>query len=258
MRTAGIGVVGKDAFGDFVRAKLAESGMLMDYVTVDAGVKTGIGVALCKDNDRAILTYLGSIDRMDALNVQEELFQQARHLHIGSYYLMRKLQPSFVEMARKAKANGMTVSLDTNWDPDENWDSGIWELLPYVDIFLPNENELKRITKQPTVGQALELLNDVVPITVLKQGERGAIAYSQGKAYPAEPLKVGVIDAVGAGDSFDAGFIYGYLSGFDVSTSVQIGCICGSMSTSKPGGVAGQVREDELLRRLLKTLGEAG
>lgn len=252
LRTAGVGVVGNDAYGDLIRSRLEQSGMIMDHVTTDASLKTGMGIALCTVDDRAILTYLGTIDALGPDNVPANLFRQARHLHIGSYFLMRKLQPTFKEMARLARSNGMTVSLDTNWDPEETWDSGIWDLLQYVDIFLPNENELKWIAKQNSVEKAIGALEGIVPITVLKQGEKGAVAYSGGNAYPSQSLKVEAIDAVGAGDSFDAGFVYGYLSGYDLSACVRIGCMCGSMSTTRPGGVAGQVSRDGLMKLMKK------
>ncbi|RXZ81686.1 sugar kinase [Paenibacillaceae bacterium] len=249
LKTVGIGKVGVDPLGAFVLDCLQQSGIMMDYVQQHPGCKTGMGVALCDADDRAILTYPGTIDALGPEDIPNELFGCSRHLHIGSYYLMQKLQPHFTAIARQAKQHGMTVSLDTNWDPSERWDSGINELLPYVDIFLPNVNELKAITRQPTVGQAIEVLKDTVPLIVVKAGSEGAFAYHEGALLRAEPLKgLESIDSVGAGDSFDAGFIYGFLSGYDVQTCLQAGSICGGMSTLQSGGTAGQITLAEYLQ----------
>ncbi|MBP1989925.1 carbohydrate kinase family protein [Paenibacillus eucommiae] len=243
LNTVGVGFVGDDAFGELVLARLQESGMIMDYVKKDKSCKTGLGIALCDVNDRAILTYTGSIDAIGPDNIPETLFSLTRHLHIGSYYLMKSLQPHLRHIVQKAKQSGMTISLDTNWDPQETWDDGIWDILPYVDIFLPNVNELKAIAKQETVEESIQVLKEFVPLIVVKEGAKGAFAYNGGKYFRAEPLKdIQPIDSVGAGDSFNAGFVYAFLSGHDIQECLRIGNYCGGMSTTKAGGIAGQVR----------------
>jgi sugar/nucleoside kinase (ribokinase family) len=59
-------------------------------------------------------------------------------------------------------------------------------------------------------------------------------------------MEVNVVDSVGAGDSFDAGFVYGFLSRYDIEKCLKIGCICGSMNTTKAGGIAGQIYKADL------------
>ncbi|GAA3403407.1 sugar kinase [Paenibacillus hodogayensis] len=251
LNTAGVGIVGDDPFGVIVRHYLQQSGIVMDYVHTDPSYKTGMSIALCDANDRAILTHLGSLDAIGLDDIPNELLESARHLHIGSYFLMKKLQPHWVAIAKKAKANGMTISLDTNWDPDERWEDGLQELLPYVDIFLPNVNELKAITRQSTVEDAILALQDIIPLIVVKDGGEGAFAYHQGQRFRAQSLKdIRVVDSVGAGDSFDAGFVHGFLAGYDVETCLHMGCICGGMNTTQSGGVAGQIGLEECIRLL--------
>lgn len=247
LQTAGIGVLGQDSFGDFVEDTLRGAGVDMRYIRRDPSMKTGLGVILCKpDGERAILTYPGTIEGSDPEEIGEDLLKNCRHLHIGSFYLLKKLQPHFARFAKTVKAYGGTVSLDTNWDPEERWDGGIWEVLPYVDIFLPNENEAKRITRTHTVENALKKLQDKVPVIALKRGEHGAVLYTGGREYRADCLKVSVVDTVGAGDSFDAGFVYGHLSGLDPEIALRIACNCGSLNTTRSGGIAGQPNQAEL------------
>lgn len=246
LKTAGIGTVGQDVIGRLVLEKLRESGVLLEHIKIDQMRKTGIGVTLCAEGDRAILTYIGSIDSADGSDVTDEILKNTRHIHIGSYYLMKKIQPCYRDIVLKAKEYGVSVSLDTNWDPDEKWDGGLWDILPYVDIFLPNENEAMAITKKDNIGDAISELSKIVPVICLKMGKRGAAAYFGGRMISEKPLDVKVVDAVGAGDSFDAGFIYGFLKGYVMEKCLKIGCICGSMNTTQAGGIAGQIYSDKL------------
>lgn len=248
LKTSGIGVAGKDSFGDIVLKKLSDSGVITDNIRIDSSIKTGMGAALCKKSgDRSILTYLGTIDAVVLEDYKDNLIMNTRHIHIGSYYLMKKLQPYYVEILKKAKQEGVSVSLDTNWDPEETWDSGIWDILPYVDIFLPNENEAKLITGESTIEDATRKLAATVPIIAMKLGKNGACAYNKDGFYKSDALNVKVIDTVGAGDSFDAGFVYGYLRGMGIADCLKMGCICGSLNTSMSGGIEGQPNEKNAL-----------
>ena len=171
-----------------------------------------------------------------------------RHLHIGSFYLMKKLQPHYPEIARKIKNNGGTVSLDTNWDPAEEWDGMIWDVLPYTDILLLNENEIMGIAKMDNLEKAVEHLGGKVPVIVVKRGKEGAVAYDCDNIYSCPSVSVAEIkDTIGAGDSFDAGFVFGYISGKSIEECIKIGCICGSLNTRAAGGTKGQPRLDEIL-----------
>lgn len=246
LATAGIGVVGDDFAGRLILDNLRRAGVRTDLIDCDPARKTGFSVALCKPDDRAILTYIGTIDAVGIESVTEDRLSGVRHLHIGSYFLMKRLQPHWPAIARTVKRFGGTVSLDTNWDPDERWDSGLRDLLPYVDLFLPNENEIRRIAKCETVEAAVERLLPLVPIIALKRREKGATVYAGGEVYHAPALSVEVVDEVGAGDSFDAGFVYGFLSGRTLAECARIGCACGSMSTRGAGGTAGQATKTEL------------
>jgi sugar/nucleoside kinase (ribokinase family) len=246
LKTSIIGKVGTDAFGQLILNNLNDSGVCIEHIQKDPKIKTGITVILNAIDDRAMLTYNGTIDGVEPGDIPDELLKTVRHLHIGSYFLMKKLQPCYPELVKKLKKYGATISMDTNWDPEEKWNSGMWDILPYVDIFLPNENEAMAITGEATVEKAIDKLKEVVGIVVVKMGAKGAIAYKGGNIYRAETLEVEVVDSVGAGDSFDGGFVYGYLSGKSVEQSLRIGCICGSLNVTKAGGTKGQPGLEEI------------
>lgn len=253
LRTACIGKVGNDVFGELVLDKLRHAGVILDFFKINENIKTGVTVSLCTASDRAMLTYPGSIDAVSREDITDEMLSAARHLHIGSFYLTKRLQGAYKDVVLKAKSRGLTVSMDTNWDPEEKWDGGIWDLLPYVDVFLPNENEAMAVAGADNPEDAVKILNSTVPIVALKQGGKGAAAYCRGEEFHCEPLGVKATDAIGAGDSFDAGFVYGFLKGLRIEECLKIGCVCGSMNTTCAGGTAGQVtlyRLNEILKRL--------
>ncbi|MBA2561906.1 MAG: sugar kinase [Chitinophagaceae bacterium] len=240
LKTAGIGKVGNDLFGKIIIDKLTTAGVITDFIQIDSNIKTGVGVALCKINDRAILTYTGSIDALGLNDYTAKLIESTRHIHIGSFYLMKKLQPHYLHILKKAKKNNVTISLDTNWDPEERWENGIKQILPLVDILFANENEAIGLSKMSNMKKALKNLSDIVPIVVIKKGAKGSIVLYNGKRSVVSALQVDVKDTVGAGDSFDAGFVYSFLIGYSMQKCQTIANICGSLSTTQPGGILGQ------------------
>lgn len=240
--TIGLGKTGDDFFGRLILNKLNNAHIDTSLIEIDKANKTGVGIALCHDNgDRAILTYIGTIDTLVPEDIPAETIGDTRHIHIGSYFLMKKLQPGYPEILIKAKKAGATISLDTNWDPDEKWGNGINEILPFVDILLLNEREIMALTKTDSILKAANALSDKIPVIAVKKGKSGALAFAGGRSYDADSLDIAAADTVGAGDSFDGGFVYGYLTGCEIDVCLRIGCICGSYSTSKPGGIAGQI-----------------
>jgi ribokinase len=244
LRIAIMGRVGDDSFGRLVITRLEECGVDTRFVEVDPALKTGLGIALCQDGDRAILTYMGTINAVLPEMVTNEFLSSAHHLHHASYYLHHQLRPAMPDIFRRARTLGLTLSIDTNWDPDERWD-GIDELLPLTDVFLPNEQETVYISGQPRLEEAIATLRlKTSAVLAIKQGEKGALAIAGDQRYTCavEPATSGG-DSVGAGDSFDAGYLYGWLKGLTQQECLEIGCYCGRAVASAAGGLAGQPRD---------------
>lgn len=251
LKTVAVGKVGNDYFKNIIIETLKDAGVILSFLTVTDKYKTGISVALTNDQDRSIFTYSGTNDAFDKDDINIDVIASSRHLHIGSYFLMKNFTRNLLPVLKDVKRNGTTVSLDTNWDPDEKWDNGIWSILPYVDVFLPNENEVKAITGESNLEKAINLLRKEIPILSVKKGKNGADTYDGNNIVRMKPLEgVPKIDAVGAGDSYDGGFIYGYLTGRDLQTCTKLGCICGSLNTRGEGGTKGQPRLNEMLEYL--------
>ncbi|MFN2155451.1 MAG: carbohydrate kinase family protein, partial [Anaerolineae bacterium] len=206
LRTAFLGVTGEDQFGRYMLDAMAQRGVDVSSCIVDPDLSTGMSVILSQPHDRAILTYPGAIGALRPEQVDRSLLRRARHLHVGSYYLLDALRPGLPSLYAEAHKAGMTTSLDTNWDPSGQWDGRLAEVLLHCDVFLPNEAEARAIARRETLPEALEVLAALVPVVAVKLGAQGGMAYanlakvsspSQGSIrVPA--LSVDVVDTTGA------------------------------------------------------------
>jgi len=247
LRLAFIGKVGDDDFGRVVRRSLAERGVDTSGVVVDPTIKTGLSVILSRPDDRAILTHLGSISALRYDEIDQSLLPHARHLHLGSFFLLDSLRPDITRLFAEAQRQGLTTSLDTNYDPQKLWNGGLWETLARTDVFMPNQTELHAVSGEADLQPALEKVAELCPLVAVKLGPDGGIARQGDQIVRASSIPVDVIDTTGAGDSFDAGFIYGYLTGWDLERSLRLGCVCGALSTRAVGGITAQATLDEAL-----------
>ena len=247
LKVAFVGVAGKDQFGDFMLASLQERDVDVSNVILEDRVKTGLSVILNRGDDRAILTYLGAIASLRADQVKDSLLEQCRHVHVAGYFLQDALRPGLPGLFARAASLGLTTSLDTNWDPEEKWE-GLEKVLPLTDIFLPNQAEILSLTRKENLNDALSSLAVSGILIAAKLGADGAAACSAEKRIRVNSLKIDQIaDTVGAGDSFDAGFIYGYLQGWELEKALKLASACGSLSLRSHGGTQAQPNLQEAL-----------
>ena len=239
LKVAFIGVCGDDVFGRFMLDEMQKRDVDVSGVIVRPGGRTGLTVILNQGTDRAILTHPGLIGSLQASDISASFLQQARHLHVASYFLQTDLQPGLPSLFRRARSLGITTSLDTNYDPSAEW-LGFDDLISCTDVFLPNRTEALAITQKMDVESASKELAEKAGLVAIKLGEEGALACHNNRVTRSESIPVHVVDTVGAGDSFDAGFLCGYLKGWLVKTSLRLACVCGALSTQKAGGTHGQ------------------
>jgi len=247
LQVAFIGVCGDDVFGRFMLDEMSRRNVNVGNVIIRSDGQTGLSVILNNISDRAILTHSGLIAELRASDIPDDLLRQSRHLHVASYFLQTKLQPDLPNLFRRAHSLGLTTSLDTNYDPSEQW-LGFDELLAATDVFLPNQTESLSITKSSDVESAARQLATKTKLVAVKLGADGALACSQGGIFKTKSIPVNVIDTVGAGDSFDAGFLYGYLNNWELEKSLQLACVCGALSTQRAGGTNGQPTLEEAMK----------
>ncbi len=249
LRVAFSGVVGDDHFGRYMRDELDRRGVDVSGLVVDPTRSTGLTVVLARRDDRAILTHEGTIGDLRSELIDPGLLGAAAHVHVASYFLQTRLAPDLPALFERIRAGGVTTSVDPNGDPSERWDGGLRALLPQVDVFLPNATEATRIAGSASVDDAVIALAALAGIIVAKAGPDGAVAARGDQLVRAPAAAVDTVDATGAGDSFDAGFLCSWLAGDPLERALAIGNACGALSTRALGGVDAQPTLEEALAR---------
>ena len=229
--------IGDDPLGRIALERLQQGGVDVSRVrTVAGAITTGLTVILHHEAWRNILTYAGTIAELTWNDLDLEYLADSHHFHLSSYYLQRALRPRVIELFQYMKSKGLTISLDTNDDPDDRWEGGLQDVLRYVDVFLPNEREACKAAGTDDLDAAIRKLSGWVPLVVTKLGSRGSMAQRGAERFTSPSREVIPVDTVGAGDSFDAGFLHQYVRGADLATCLASGNRAGALSTTRPGG----------------------
>ena len=230
--------VGDDESGRIALQYLAEAGVDLSRGPRRRDKKTGITILLPHGEKRHILTHPGVMADLTVQDLDLNYLADAGHFHLSSLFLQRGLHPGLPAFLQKLKAADLTVSLDTNDDPADLWDDKLLEsVFPHIDVLLPNEEEVLRIAKRSTLDQALATLSSRIPLIVVKCGRRGAIVQQGPRRTNIDPIQVPPVDTIGAGDSFDAGFLHRFSRGASPVEAAAFGNLTGALSTLRAGGV---------------------
>ena len=234
-----LSLVGDDVFGNACLDLLKETGIHTELVKKDPSVQTGITVSLTNQRDRALVTALEAISIMEAPKLSPALLERVRHIHVGSFFLQTALRSGLAELFRQAKEANITTSLDAGWDDTGCWDYGLNEVLRYTDLFFPNESEATAITGTDDPEAAARELAKRVRCVVVKCGAAGSL-FCRGDELLRFPAVSGVkvVDTTGAGDSFNAGFLYGFVRGMAPRACLACGTACAAISITRLGGAS--------------------
>lgn len=229
--------IGDDPLGQISLERLGAGGVDVSRVRRVAGpTTTGLSVILPRASFRNILTYPGTMFELCYEDLDLDYLASARHFHLSSFFLHRALRPRIPKLFKAMKSRGLTTSLDTNDDPDDRWGKDLREVLRHVDVFLPNDREAKKVTGEPDLESAVRRLAAMVPVVAVKLGPDGAMAQRGNERFASPALSVEAVDPVGAGDSFDSGFLHQFVRGADLPTCLAYGNVAGAFSTTRPGG----------------------
>jgi sugar/nucleoside kinase (ribokinase family) len=245
-----VGRVGDDAYGRWAVDQLRADGVNTESMVIDPGLRTGATVVLSTGTERAFATYLGSISEVRRSDITSEILGRVDHLHIGSYFLQRRLHSGMLDLLQEARRRGLTTSVDPGWDNFMEWNAGILDVLPFVDVFLPNLVEAQQITGAGSAEAALEVLARHGNIVVLKLGGEGCLVRHRDASSHAPAFAVEVVDVTSAGDVFNAGFLYGYLSAWELDRAARFANACGAIAVSHVGSsgiVSGVAQVEEFL-----------
>ena len=236
-RVGMVSKIGVDQLGKIAFDALASAGVDVTRVSASSGAaSTGLTVILTQPEHRFILTYPGTMFELRYEDLDLDYIFSARHLHLSSYFLHKALRPRIADLFREAKAKGLSTSLDTNDDPENQWGDDLQRVLPFVDILFPNEREAKKIAATEDLERAIQNLSQICRMVVVKLGAKGAIARKGTEEWRCVGMPVAFVDAVGAGDSFDAGYIQRFLVGATPQKCLEFATVAGALSTTRPGG----------------------
>jgi len=228
--------IGGDPLGKFCVERLLESGVDVSGVRCLSNKNTGVTVIVPLGEKRHILTYPGTTFDLQIAHLDLDYLRSAAHFHLSSFFLLRALRAALPALFAQMKQAGLTTSLDTNDDPENVWADDVKTVLKSVDVFLPNEREACKLAGNGDIDTALDALSHLVPIVVIKCGAQGAFARRGKDRFHSASLSVQPVDTVGAGDSFNAGFLHKFIRGAGLQDCLDYGNVSAGLSTSRAGG----------------------
>ncbi len=251
--TAVVTRIGQDALTSPEWRELSESGVSTAVCEIDPRLPTAMTVSAAFDGDRMMITHDRLNVRLERLlkrsGVQNEL-RSARHLHMACAMSPPQV---WIPAMRKLRQRGLTISADVGWNPEVLASPRLPSLLKEFEFTFPNEVEALAMTGEKTVEAAARKMARWVRVPVVKLGTDGSLAISGGKILRMKSIRVRAVDATGAGDAFDGGFLHGYLGGWPLQDCMRAGNICGALSTTGPGG-SSVIPTPKNLRKLMKTI----
>jgi len=232
-----IGKIGRDNFAKIVLDSLKAKNVITGNIIRSGSLNTGATIVLVHGQDRANITYPGAMYDLRLGDIDFSFLSEAKHMHFATCFMQPGIKPDLPDLFRKSREAGLTTSLDAQWDPEEKWDLPLVSLLPYVDVFLPNLQEFKFLTRSRSIEEGIGKIRDFARLVIIKNGADGAYAWD-GKELIHQPAfeNKNVVDTVGAGDSFDAGFIKEYINGKNLKRCLEAGAVAGAINTTASGG----------------------
>ena len=249
-----VGLVGRDSFGDLVRTSLEAKGVDTRYVK-QGETPTGASICMSYGEDRAVLTYQGAMDIMGLDDIDLSVFDETKHIHLSSIFMQSGVLRDLEKILDLAAAKGVTVSLDTQWDPIEKWAFDYKKLLPKITVFMPNEKDLQELTGKHTLASAIAEVEPYLgSAMMLKCGSKGSILIKKDGSRTALPafLNSNVVDAIGAGDSCNSGFVSAFVKGLPLEECQRTGNLTGAVNTTAAGGT-GAFSSLDAVRELCRT-----
>lgn len=235
--TSFCGLVGDDSYGDFVLDELRRKNVQTHYIRKSKKHQTGVTIIMNYHQDRANVTFSGAMASLTTAHIPWPDLKKYSHLHISSLFLQKGIKNDILQIFKKAKKFGVTTSLDLQWDPSEKWDFDFKKCLPFVDIFLPNRNEVLSLTKSTNLQEGIDKIKPFANCLVIKLGEEGSIGIQSGELIKSPAYNnTKFVDAIGAGDSFNSGFLKKYIEGESLTECLKWGNLMGALNTTAAGG----------------------
>ena len=241
IKTSVIANVGEDVYGKQILGDLKDSGIDSTGVSISSGEKTGITVAIVRpDGERAFVSNLACLNDFSVDNIQNNwntLIKAKVVCLVGLFNLPNLNLINSAQVLGDARREHKITMLDTGWDT-EGWNDrtlhDMQQLLREVTIFMPNLDEARAITQEENLENVASKLISMGPeIVVVKCGADGSYVCNKTESHFVASIPVNVFDAVGAGDVFNAGFIFGYLNKWSLENCLKFGNSASSLYISR-------------------------
>lgn len=253
------GRLGNDPFGHRVIKAIRGEGVDVSRSELTDEAPTGLMIRENVAGKSSVYYYrkLSAASRMRPEHLDESYIAGAKILHVTG--ITPALGPSCTETIAAAmdmaKRNGVKVSFDPNlrlklWSVEEAR-KALLPLAMKADYFLPGLDELKLLYETESMDAILAKLDELPGVSVIKGGEDQTYLYNEGRLTSVPYFKAErVIDTVGAGDGFCAGFLSGLLRGYSLEEAVRLGNLIGSQVIQAVGDWEGLPTAAEIDRLL--------
>ncbi len=234
--TAVVTRVGSDAQRNLAWQKLVHGGVSVRACEFSARFPTAMTVCAAYGHERMMITHDAINQRLHTLLQRPAVRRQlggAKHLHLACALWPPR---TWINAIRRLRSRGLTISADIGWNPGVLRSPELPALLRECDFTFPNELEAQAMTGEESVEKAAKKLAQWVRVPVVKLGRNGCIVVQDGKVSRVKSIHVRAVDATGAGDAFNGGFLHGYVSGWPIEDCLRAGNVCGAMATTRPGG----------------------
>ena len=241
-----IGTVGDDSYGRWVVNDLAQEGIDTREIRFVPDVFTSMVVALIHpDGDRSIYVWPdkgGAHTTLEPGDIKSEIIQQFSWLHVTGLCLREEpvRQAQLIAM-KMASEKGLTVSLDLNlrlesWGMDRSLKAVFEEAISYSGVVFGNgEEEIIPLTGEASIQAGAEMISEGKRIVIARRGSDGAMVVAPGKSFDLPAYSVKIVDTLGAGDAFNAGYIAARLAKKDLAEAVHWGNAAAALKVGKPG-----------------------
>ncbi|MGV8026579.1 MAG: carbohydrate kinase family protein [Anaerolineaceae bacterium] len=249
-KTTLLGCIGKDVWAEKIKQELAHTTINQGSIRVKPGHSTGLTfVIVTPDGERTMFSHRGANTQLEPQDIDENVFQKAELLHISGYALLESPQKDAAWRAVElAKKHNVPVSLDTGLDPVVRNPDELRRLLPELSICITGPQEIAVLFGDSTLDEAVEkMLLSGIGLVAVKMGEKGCRVFNE-KEYVSYPsFSVDSVDTTGAGDSFTAGLIYGWIKGLSLSASAILASALGALATTVYGAGSSLPAKQKLL-----------
>jgi sugar/nucleoside kinase (ribokinase family) len=248
VRCSIIGRVGDDLFGSIVREMLKRDGVETSGILNTAGSDTSQTlIVIVKGEDRRFVHTFGANAKLTPDDIPLDRLKDIKVLYIGGYLLMPNLQQGgLTQLFKHAQANGVKTVLDVGIPGRGEYLSRLQELLPHVDVFLPNDDEAEiMLGESDPRQQALRFHEMGAKTVVITCGEHGSFLVNENERLESGIFRMDYVDGSGSGDAFDAGFIVGMLRGLDAKGCLTMASALGASCVRKVGTTPGVFTAEE-------------